>query len=255
MDRSTRNLSITTLLMLSIFLALNHIARRAELGDWWLVGLFLLIALIIWFYERISRRGMDDSEAVETVIEPISFDHHAIPDVVHVPSPAPVAAVKVEVPAPAPVAEATIEVPAPAPTPVAEVKVEVPAPAPVVEAPAPVAAPVAEVKAEAAAPVAEVKVEAPAAKVKAAKSGADDLKVVEGIGPKMEKALHAAGIVTFEQLAAASEEQINAAIVAAGMRFAPSVPTWAEQASYAVKGDFAGLEAFQKTLVGGRKAK
>ncbi len=240
MDRSTRNLSITTLLMLSIFLALNHVAQRAALGDWWLVGLFLLIALIIWFYERISRRGMDDSEAVETVIEPISFDHHAIPDVVQVPSPAPVAAVKVA--APAPVAEAIIEAPAPTPTPVAEVKVEVPAPAPVVEA-------------AAAAPAAEVKVEAPAAKVKAAKSGADDLKVVEGIGPKMEKALHAAGIVTFENLAAASEDQINAAIVAAGMRFAPSVPTWAEQASYAVKGDFTGLEAFQKTLVGGRKAK
>jgi predicted flap endonuclease-1-like 5' DNA nuclease len=240
MDRSTRNLSITTLLMLSIFLALNHVAQRAALGDWWLVGLFLLIALIIWFYERISRRGMDDSEAVETVIEPISFEHHAIPDVVQVPSPAPVAAAKVEAPAPAPVAEAIIEVPAPAP---------------VVEAAAPVAAPVAEVKAEAAAPAAEVKVEAPAAKVKATKSGADDLKVVEGIGPKMEKALHAAGIVTFENLAAASEDQINAAIVAAGMRFAPSVPTWAEQASYAVKGDFAGLEAFQKTLVGGRKAK
>lgn len=240
MDRSTRNLSITTLLMLSIFLALNHIARRAELGDWWLVGLFLLIALIIWFYERISRRGMDDSEAVETVIEPISFEHHAIPDVVQ--SPAPVATAKVEAPAPAPVAEAIIEVPAPAPT-------------PVVEAAAPVAAPVAEAKAEAATPAAEVKVEAPAAKVKATKPGADDLKVVEGIGPKMEKALHAAGIVTFENLAAASEDQINAAIVAAGMRFAPSVPTWAEQASYAVKGDFAGLEAFQKTLVGGRKAK
>ena len=249
MDRSTRNLSITTLLMLSIFLALNHVAQRAALGDWWLVGLFLLIALIIWFYERISRRGMDDSEAMETVIEPISFEHHAIPDVVQVPSPAPVAAVKVA--APAPVAEAIIEAPAP----VAEVKVDVPAPAPVVEAAAPVAAPVAEVKAEAAAPAAEVKVEAPVAKVKATKSGADDLKVVEGIGPKMEKALHAAGIVTFENLAAASEDQINAAIVAAGMRFAPSVPTWAEQASYAVKGDFAGLEAFQKTLVGGRKAK
>jgi hypothetical protein len=39
------------------------------------------------------------------------------------------------------------------------------------------------------------------------------------------------------------------------MRFAPSVPTWAEQASFAANGDFVGLEAYQKTLVSGRKAK
>ena len=71
----------------------------------------------------------------------------------------------------------------------------------------------------------------------------------------MEKALHAAGIMTFAQLSGASEADINAAIVAAGMRFAPSVPTWAEQASYAANGDFVGLEAYQKSLSGGRKGK
>ncbi|MEZ4672503.1 MAG: hypothetical protein R3E39_31765 [Anaerolineae bacterium] len=56
----------------------------------------------------------------------------------------------------------------------------------------------------------------------------------------------------FAQLAQTGEEQITAAIKAAGMRFAPSVPTWAEQATYAAKGDFARLEAFQKTLTAGR---
>jgi predicted flap endonuclease-1-like 5' DNA nuclease len=83
----------------------------------------------------------------------------------------------------------------------------------------------------------------------------DDLKIIEGIGPKMEKALQAAGINTFAMLAGASEAQIRDAIVAAGMRFAPTVPTWAEQASYAANGDFVGLEAYQKTLIGGRKTK
>lgn len=80
----------------------------------------------------------------------------------------------------------------------------------------------------------------------------DDLKVVEGIGPKMEKALNAAGILTFAQLAAASDETIRAAIEAGGMRFAPSVPTWAQQASYAAKGDFDGLKAYQASLTAGR---
>lgn len=80
----------------------------------------------------------------------------------------------------------------------------------------------------------------------------DDLKVVEGIGPKMEKALNAAGILTFAQLAAASEETIRAAIEAAGMRFAPSMPTWAKQADFAAKGDTDGLKAYQAQLSAGR---
>lgn len=80
----------------------------------------------------------------------------------------------------------------------------------------------------------------------------DDLKVVEGIGPKMEKALNAAGILTFAQLAAASDERIRAAIEAGGMRFAPSVPTWAKQADYAAKGDMDGLKAYQASLTAGR---
>jgi predicted flap endonuclease-1-like 5' DNA nuclease len=80
----------------------------------------------------------------------------------------------------------------------------------------------------------------------------DDLKVVEGIGPKMEKALHAAGILTYKQLAAASVETIQAAIIAGGLRFAPSAPTWARQAEYAAKGDFDGMKAYQDTLTAGR---
>ncbi len=81
----------------------------------------------------------------------------------------------------------------------------------------------------------------------------DDLTIIEGIGNKMSNALKAAGIDTFAKLAQASEAQIVAAIEAAGMRFAPSLPTWSEQAAYAQRGDWAGLEAFQKQLTSGRK--
>ncbi|MBZ0291101.1 MAG: hypothetical protein K8L99_00905 [Anaerolineae bacterium] len=80
----------------------------------------------------------------------------------------------------------------------------------------------------------------------------DDLKRIEGIGKKMSAALIAAGIDTFEKLAASSEEEIRAAIDAAGMRFAPSVPTWAKQAEYAARDDWDGLKAYQDTLTAGR---
>lgn len=83
----------------------------------------------------------------------------------------------------------------------------------------------------------------------------DDLKIIEGIGPKMAAALVAAGIDSFAKLAQSPESAIHAAIEAAGMRFAPSVPTWPEQAAYAARGDMDGLKAFQATLTGGRKAK
>jgi F-type H+-transporting ATPase subunit gamma len=82
----------------------------------------------------------------------------------------------------------------------------------------------------------------------------DDLTVIEGIGPKMAAALKAAGIHTFAQLAQTSNEEIEAAIKAAGMKFAPSLSTWAEQAAFAAAGNWDGLEEFQKQLTGGRKA-
>ena len=81
----------------------------------------------------------------------------------------------------------------------------------------------------------------------------DDLKVIEGIGPKMEAALNKAGILTFVQLTRASEEQLHRAIEAEGLHFAPSVPTWARQADYLVKGDDAGFKAYTDHLVAGRE--
>lgn len=81
----------------------------------------------------------------------------------------------------------------------------------------------------------------------------DDLTTIEGIGPKMSQALIAAGIDTFAKLATQTEEGLRAMIQEAGMSFSPSLPTWAEQASYAAKGDWDGLKKFQKELVAGRR--
>jgi predicted flap endonuclease-1-like 5' DNA nuclease len=80
----------------------------------------------------------------------------------------------------------------------------------------------------------------------------DDLKTVEGIGPKMEKALNAAGILTFAQLAAASEDQLRDAIQASGLRFAPSMPTWARQARFLAEGDRDGFQKYIDSLTAGR---
>lgn len=91
----------------------------------------------------------------------------------------------------------------------------------------------------------------PAAAVEPAQP--DDLTKVEGIGPKMDAALKAAGITTFARLAQTSEDDLRAAVAAAGMHFAPSIPTWAEQAGYAARGDWDGLAAFQAALTAGRK--
>lgn len=80
----------------------------------------------------------------------------------------------------------------------------------------------------------------------------DDLTVIEGIGPKMSRALIEAGIDTFVKLSAASEDDIRAAIQAAGMNFAPSAPTWPSQAALAARGDWDGLKRYQDTLTAGR---
>jgi large subunit ribosomal protein L4 len=109
------------------------------------------------------------------------------------------------------------------------------------------AAPAAEVQALKAAPEA-----APAPKAKKAAAG-DDLKRIEGIGPKINDALIAAGITTFAGLEAASEEALKAALETAGLRFAPSLGTWAEQAGYLARGDEAGFVALTEKLVAGRK--
>jgi predicted flap endonuclease-1-like 5' DNA nuclease len=80
----------------------------------------------------------------------------------------------------------------------------------------------------------------------------DDLTRIEGIGPKMSAALIAAGIDSYAKLAATSVEELRSAIQSQGMRFAPSLTTWPEQAGYAAKADWEGLVAMQQNLKAGR---
>lgn len=83
----------------------------------------------------------------------------------------------------------------------------------------------------------------------------DDLKLVEGIGPKIEELMHAAGITTWAQLAAAPNETLEAILDEAGPRFRIHDPaTWGKQAAMADAGQWEELEAYQDHLKGGKEA-
>jgi predicted flap endonuclease-1-like 5' DNA nuclease len=83
----------------------------------------------------------------------------------------------------------------------------------------------------------------------------DDLKVVEGIGPKIAVVLSSAGITTFAQLAETEVERIQQILGEANpnlLRLAdPS--TWPQQAKLANEGAWAELEKLQDELKGGRR--
>jgi predicted flap endonuclease-1-like 5' DNA nuclease len=87
----------------------------------------------------------------------------------------------------------------------------------------------------------------------AAGSTPDDLTVIEGIGPKMAAALRAAGIDSFTKLSMTEDTDLRKAVEAAGMRLAPSLITWREQAVFLARGDRAGFDALRKKLSGGRR--
>jgi hypothetical protein len=80
----------------------------------------------------------------------------------------------------------------------------------------------------------------------------DDLQRIEGIGPRMSAALRNAGIRTYARLAAADVVELRAAIEAAGLSFAPSIVTWAQQARLLADGDEAGFADLTRRLVAGR---
>ncbi|MBS1758055.1 MAG: 50S ribosomal protein L17 [Bacteroidetes bacterium] len=84
---------------------------------------------------------------------------------------------------------------------------------------------------------------------------ADDLKIVEGIGPKIAEVLNAAGIVSFADLAKSTPEKIKEILEASGGHFNAADPaTWPEQAQLAADGKMDELKVLQDKLNGGREA-
>lgn len=94
----------------------------------------------------------------------------------------------------------------------------------------------------------------PAAKSAKAAVKADDLTLIEGIGPKIAELLVKGGIANFEQLAAAKPQAIKTILDAAGKRYQMHDPsTWPQQATLARDGKTAELKKLQDKLKAGRK--
>jgi large subunit ribosomal protein L21 len=99
----------------------------------------------------------------------------------------------------------------------------------------------------------ETKAEAPKAKAAPKKAAnADDLKKIEGAGPKAAEALVAAGVDTFAKLAKMKPEAISTILTDASSRLAHLVTdTWPKQAKLAAEGKWDELAALQEKLDGG----
>ncbi|MGA0283669.1 MAG: 50S ribosomal protein L27 [Saprospiraceae bacterium] len=106
-------------------------------------------------------------------------------------------------------------------------------------------------KAEAApaAPKAEAKKEAPA---KAAKVKGDDMRKIEGIGPKIAEKLAEAGIASFADLAKSEVSKLQEVLDAAGSRYASRNPsTWPMQADLAAAAKWDELKDLQARIENG----
>ncbi len=80
----------------------------------------------------------------------------------------------------------------------------------------------------------------------------DDLKKVEGIGPKIASTLNEAGINTFAELAKTDAAKISEII--AGVRGNHVTDTWPAQAQMAADGKWDELKVWQDELDGGKPA-
>lgn len=98
------------------------------------------------------------------------------------------------------------------------------------------------------------KTAAPKAKAtKATATKKDDLKKIEGIGPKIAQILQGKGILTFADLGKAKVTTLKTYLAEAGPRYKMHQPgTWPKQAKLAAKGDWAKLAKLQDELKGGK---
>jgi len=124
---------------------------------------------------------------------------------------------------------------------------------PIVEVDVAVAeAPVAKVpKAKAKLEVAEEAAEPKKVAAKKVAKG-DDLKKIEGVGPKIAEIFANAGITTFVEMAKADPEKLKEILTEAGAKYAMHNPTtWPQQAELAADGKWEELKELQEKLDGG----
>lgn len=82
----------------------------------------------------------------------------------------------------------------------------------------------------------------------------NDLKIVEGIGPKIEGLFNDAGIKTWQALSESSTEKLQSILDGGGENYAIHNPsTWARQALLAYQGKWQELKDWQDSLLGGKE--
>ena len=84
------------------------------------------------------------------------------------------------------------------------------------------------------------------------KTPKDDLRRIEGIGPKIASVLVKAGLDSFEKLSNTKPEEIKAILEMANIPLAQP-DTWPEQARLAAANNWQALAEFQGQLKGGRR--
>lgn len=82
---------------------------------------------------------------------------------------------------------------------------------------------------------------------------ADDLTVIEGIGPKISELCHGIGITSWAEMSATEVSLLRTMLTDAGQRFKAHDPsTWPRQAAMLAAGDWADFTAWTDDLQGGR---
>ena len=81
----------------------------------------------------------------------------------------------------------------------------------------------------------------------------DDLKLIEGIGPKIESLLKADGLTTWRAVSKANLERLKGILDEAGPRYSVHNPgTWPTQAGLLADGKFAEFKKLSESLKGGK---
>lgn len=97
-----------------------------------------------------------------------------------------------------------------------------------------------------------IEVDAEPMEKKSSENSAEDLTKVEGIGPKIAEIFQEAGIHTFADLAAKSEEDLTGILTEAGPAYASKNPaSWPKQAKMAADGKWDELKEWQDNVKGG----
>lgn len=82
----------------------------------------------------------------------------------------------------------------------------------------------------------------------------NDLKIIEGIGPKIEELYHKNGIMTWKDLSETTTEKLQKILDDEGERFTiHNAGTWARQALLAYQGKWQELKDWQDQLDGGKE--